>query len=163
MHPACAIIHVECVRESEEEPAMKDDFLPSTRHLLYYGISCDFAAFDFPCENSSMDVSTSDHSQHTPDVSLSLHYEEDIPFSENPFNLSSIIFENAKGEHYCVSSTPLHDSSDHEDANEPLKFSDHVFHDLFNRSFDHDADSFVDDISKTLVFDDPSIDEVKTP
>lgn len=63
----CTIIHDECVRESEEEPAVKDDSLPCVPHLLYPNNSCDFATFGFPCENSSLHVSSSDHSL---DVSL---------------------------------------------------------------------------------------------
>jgi len=53
VQPTYAIIHDECVQESKEEPAVKDDSLPSAPHPLY---------LDIPCENTFMDVSTSDHS-----------------------------------------------------------------------------------------------------
>lgn len=94
---------------------------------------------------------------------MSLHCREDTSFSENQFNFSSAISINAEGEHPCFSSTPLHDSSDHEDVDEHVKFSNHGCHDLFTPSFNQDVDSFVVDLSKPLVFDDLFADEVETP
>lgn len=94
---------------------------------------------------------------------MSLHCGEDKSFSENPFNLSSVIFGNAESKHSGFSSTPLHDSLDHEDANEHREFSDRGFHDLCTPSFDHDDDSLAVNFSKPLVFDDLSSDEVETP
>jgi len=73
VQPTYPIIHDECVWESKEEPTMKDDSLPSTPHLLYLDIPCDFSTIGFPCENSFPNVSTSDHSYDTLDVSLPLH------------------------------------------------------------------------------------------
>lgn len=107
VQPTCAIIYDGCVQESQEEPTMKGDFLPSASHPLYLDMSCDSATFDFPYENSSLDVATFDHSQDTLNVSLSLHYKEDTYFFENPFNLSSVISGNAESEHPCFSSTPF--------------------------------------------------------
>jgi len=57
----------------------------------------------------------------------------------------------------------LHDSLDHEDVDEHIKFSDHGCCDLFTPSFDHDVDSLDVGISKPLVFDDPPTGEVKNP
>lgn len=84
-------------------------------------------------------------------------------FSENPFNLSSVISGNAEGEHSCLSSTPLHDLSNHEDVDQHLEFSDRGCHDLFTPSFDHVVDSLIVNLSKPLISDDPPLNEVKTP
>ncbi len=116
MQPTYVIIHDECVQESKEELAMKGDSLPFMPHPLHPDIPCDYATIDFPYENSFMDASTSDHSQDNSDVSLSLQCGEETSSSENPFNLSFIFLENTKGQHICFSSTPLLDSSNHEDA-----------------------------------------------
>ena len=140
MQPIYDIIHDECVRESKEEPTVKDDSHLSVPHLLYPDISCDFATFYFQGENSSPDVSTSDHSQDALDVSTSLHYEEDTSSSENPSHMSFVISENTEGEHPCFSSTPLHDLSNHEDVDEYPEFSDCGFHDLCTSSFDNDIE-----------------------
>ena len=163
VQPTCAIIHDECVRESEEELTVKDDSLPFAPHLLYPDIQCDSATLDFPCENSSPNVSISDHSQDTLDVSVSLHCREDMSSSKNLSHLSFGISENTKGEHPCFSFTPLCDSSNHEDTDEHFEFSDHGCRDLCTSSFDHDVDSLVVNLPKPLVSDNLSIDEVKTP
>lgn len=97
------VIHDECMWEYEEEPTVKDDFLPLVPPPLYLDILCDSFTFDFPYENSSLDVSTSDHSHDTAGFSLLLHCREDTNFSENTCNLSSIIFRNTEGEHSCFS------------------------------------------------------------
>jgi len=81
---------------------------------------------------------------------------------ENPSNLSSIFPENTKGEHHCFPSTPLLDSSNHEDANKHPEFSDLGCHDLSTSSSDHDVDSIIVNLSKTLVYDDISVNEVET-
>ena len=57
----------------------------------------------------------------------------------------------------------MYDSSDHEDVDKHIKFSDHGCHDLFSPSFDHDVHLFTVDISKPPVFDDLPIAGVETP
>lgn len=61
-----------------------------------------------------------------------------------------------------MSSNPLYDSSDHEDADEIIDFSDRRGHDLFTLIFDHDVDSIIVDLSKPPIYDDLSVDEVET-
>jgi len=97
VQPAYAVIHHECVQEFEEELVVADELLLSAPHVLYPNIPCDSAIYDFRCENISLDVSTSDHSQDTSDVSISLHCGEDTYLSENPFNISSVISKNIEG------------------------------------------------------------------
>lgn len=94
---------------------------------------------------------------------MSFDCGEDTSFLLNPPNLSSFLSGNSEGEKNCFSSTPLEDSSDHEDADIHLEFSNQVCHDLFTHSFDHDVDLLVIDLSKPPTFDDLPIDEVKTP
>ena len=89
--------------------------------------------------------------------------KDDTSSSENPSNLSSVISKNTEGEHLHFSSTPLPDSSNHEDANKHLKFFDIGFHDISTSSYDHDVYSIIVNISKALVYNDLSINEVKTP
>ena len=85
VQPTCTTIHDECVRESKEEPTVKDDSLPAAPHSLHPDIPCDSATVDFPCENSFLDVSTFDRSQDTLDVNLSLHVERThIPLKVHP-------------------------------------------------------------------------------
>ena len=81
----------------------------------------------------------------------------------NPPNISSFISINSEGEKLCFSSTPLYYSSDHEDFDVHLEFSDRGCHDIFTHSFDHGSDSSTIDLSKPPVFDDPSFNEVETP
>lgn len=138
---------------------MKDDSLPSAPP----NIPCDSATVDFPCENSFLDVSTSNHSQDTLDVILSLHCGEDTSSFENMSNLSSVISKNTEGEHPCFLSTPLHDSSNHDDVDKRPESSDLSCHDLSTSSSYHDVDSIIVNLSKTLVYDDLSVDEVETP
>jgi len=66
------------------------------------------------------------------------------------------------GEYPCFSSTHLPASSNHEDANKHHEFFDLGCRDLFTSS-DHHVDSIVVNLSKTLVHDDLSINEVETP
>lgn len=155
------IINDECVWESKEEPMVKDDSLPSVPHPLYLDIYFDYATFDFLGENSSLDVSTFDHSHETMDVSLSLHCRYDTYSSENPSDLSSVISESIEGEHPCFSSTPLHDLSNHEDVDKHPEFFDNGCHDLSTSSFHHDVDSLIVNLPKPLVFGDLSIDEME--
>lgn len=63
----------------------------------------------------------------------------------------------------CFSSTHLFDSSDHEDADENIDFSDCGYRDPFSPIFNHDHDSTTVDFSKPPVYDDISNDEVETP
>ena len=88
--------------------------------------------------------------------------EEKI-FFLNPPNLPSFLSTNLEGEQLCFSSTPLYYSSDHEDTNEVIDFTDHSYHDLFTPISDHDDDSITVDFSKPPVYDDLSVNEFKTP
>jgi len=101
---------------------VKDDIFTFSPHLLYHDIHCYSTTLDFPCKNTCLDVSTSDHSQDTLDVNLSLHCGEDTSSSKKLSHLSFVIFEKSKCEHPFFSSTPLHDSSNHEDVDELLNF-----------------------------------------
>jgi len=105
----CNIIYDEYVWEYEEELAVKDDLLPSTPHPPFPYIFGDSAIIIFPHENSFLDALTSDHSQNTSAISLSLHSEENKSFLENSLNISSVISRNVEGEHSYLSSTPLYD------------------------------------------------------
>jgi hypothetical protein len=71
-----------------------------------------------------MDAPIVDHSQDTPDVSPSFDNGEDKLFIENPLDFHLPFSGNTEGEHSCFSSTPLFDSSNHEDADEIIDFSD---------------------------------------
>ena len=130
---------------------MKDDSIPSALHLLYLDIPCDYSTFDFPYENSFPNVSTSACSHDTSDFSLSLQHGEDTSSSENMSHFSYIIYENVEGEHPYFSSTPLHNSSNHKDAKENLEFSKRGCRDLCTSSFDHDVDSLVVNMSRSLM------------
>jgi len=162
MQPICAIIHDEYVYESKEEPAVKDDSLPSAPHSLCPDSPCDSATIDFPCENSFMVVSTFDCSQDMLDDNLSLHFTDDKSSSKNASNLSSVISKNNKGERPFFSSTPLRDSSNHEDANKHCGFSDLGCRDLSTSSSNHHFYSILFNPSKPLVYDDLSVDKVET-
>jgi len=142
---------------------VKDDSLPAAPHPLHPDIPCDSPTADFPCESSFPNASTFDHSQDTLDVSISLQCREDTSSSEHPSNLSYIFLENVEGEHIFFSFTPLSNSSNHEDVEEHLEFSDLGCHDLFTSSSHHNVDSTVVNISKTLIYDDLFVNEVETP
>lgn len=163
VQPTYAIIHDEYVPESKEEPTVKEDSLQTVPHLLYLDIPYYSTTADFPCEKSFSNISTFDHSQGTSDLSLSLHYRKDTSSSEHPSNLSSIISKIIEGEHPCFSSTSLHDSSNHEDTKKHPRISDPSCHDLSTSSSNHDVYSIIVNLSKTLVYDGPSIDKVETP
>lgn len=68
-----------------------------------------------------------------------------------------------EGEISHFSSSPLYHSSDHEDVFVHLEIFDCGCPDIFIHSSDDDFDSLVVDLSKPLVFDDPSSDEVENP
>jgi len=74
----------------------------------------------------------------------------------------SAFSRKVEGEHSYFSSTPLFDSSNHEDVDGLIDFSDHSYRDLFTPVFDHNVDSIIVDISKPPVYDDISFDEVET-
>jgi len=115
------------------------------------------------CVSSSTEAPIVDHSQDTPDVSSSSDNGEDQSFFEHPLDFSSIFSGNAEDEHSCFSSTPLCDSSNHEDADQHPRFYDLSCRDLFTSSSDDDVDSLFVNPSKPLVYDDPSINKDKTP
>lgn len=96
------------------------------------------------------------------DVILSSQCREDTSSFKNPSNLSSALFENIEGEDLCFSSTPLPDSSNHEDADKQLEFSYIGCHDLSTYSYDHDVDLINVNMSKTLIYDDISVNQVET-
>lgn len=142
---------------------MKDDILLSATHPLFHNIFYDYAISVFSCENSSPDVSTFDHSHDTWDVSASFDYGEEQNFFLNPLNLSSFLSGNLGGEIFCFSSTPLYDSSGHEDANVHFEFSKCGCCDLFTHSLNHDVDSLVVDLFKPPIFNETYVGEVETP
>ena len=73
-----------------------------------------------------------------------------------------LLFPETQSEFVCFSSTPLFDSSDHEDADEIIEFSDRSCRDLFTLVFDHNDDSIAVNFLKPHVYDDLSVDEVET-
>ena len=109
--------------------------------LLIPCIIDDSIISDFPFLNPSMDSSTSDHLQNTPNVSPSFQSGEDKFFIENPLDFSSTFSKNVEGEHSCFSSTSLFDSSYHDDADEMFDFSNRSYHDSFTLVLDHYDDS----------------------
>lgn len=161
--PTCIVIYNKYDCGSKHEPVVKDDLLLSAPPPHFLDIFGDYAISNFPCVNSSTNASTFDHSQNTLDVSLSFDNEEEKSFIENPLDFSSTFSGNTEGEHSCFSLTPLHDSSNHEDANEHAKCDDHGFHGIYTSSFDHDIYSLTLNLSKPLVSNDLSIEEVETP
>ena len=64
---------------------------------------------------------------------------------------SAHVPRNIEGEFVYFSSTPLFDSSNHEDTDEIIDFSDHSCHDLFAPVFDHDDDSIADYFSNLFM------------
>lgn len=101
---------------------VKDDILLFAPYTLFPDIFGDSAISDFPCVNPYPDASTSDHLQNTPDVIPSFNIGEEKSFIDNPLEISSNFSRNAEGEHYYFSSSPLYDSSYHEDVNELIQF-----------------------------------------
>jgi len=125
--------------------------------LLFPGILDDPAIPNFSCVSPSIDAPIVDHSQDRLNVRPSSNNGEDKSFIENSLKLSSDFFGNAKGEHSYFSSTPLSDSPNHEDVNEYREFSDLGCCDFSTSLSDHDIDSTVVNLSKTLVYIDLSI------
>lgn len=79
------------------------------------------------------------------------------------FHLLLILLENIEGEHLFFQSTPLPNSSNHEDVDKHTDFSDLGYHYLFTSSYDHDVYSTIVNLSETLVYDDLSVNEVENP
>lgn len=158
-----AIIFYEYVWESGQESKVKDDLLLSTPRLLYPDIFHGSSISIPSCENSFLDVYTSNHSQNTWDTSLSFDCGEEKSIFPDPPNVSSYLFENIEGEDYHFSLSPLYDSSDHEDVSFHLEVYDCGYHDLFIHSSNHNSDFLTIDIARPLVFDDSYSDEVETP
>lgn len=94
---------------------------------------------------------------------MSFDYKEDKYFFPNPPNLASFLSGNSEDEKLCFSSTPSCDSSDREDVDVHIEFSNHGCRGLFINSFDHDVDSLTVNISKLLVFEDIYSYKVETP
>lgn len=69
-HATYVIIFYEYMWESKQEFLVKDGVLLSSPHALYPDIFHDYVISIPSFENPSLDVSTSDHSQNTWDVSL---------------------------------------------------------------------------------------------
>jgi len=128
--PTCAVIHEEYERAYEHELVVEDDLLLSAPPPLFLDIIGDFVISDCPCVSPSMDASTSNLLQNIPNVSTSFDNREDKFFIENPLDFSSAFSRNIDGEHSCFSSTPLYDSSNHEDADKHLEFYDRGCHDI---------------------------------
>jgi len=160
--PTCIVIHEEYDWELEQPWAAEDHPCLSVPPLFFFDLLGDLAILDFSCVSPSTKAPTVDHSQDTPDVSPSSDNGEDQSFFEHPLDFSSIFSGNAEDEHSCFSSTPLCDSSNHEDADQHPKFFDLGCRDLFTSSSDHEVDSLIINPSKPLVYDDPSINEVET-
>jgi len=116
--PTCAVI---C--DPKHQPVVKDDSLPSMPPPLFLDIFGDFIIPNFARVSPLIDAPIVDHSQNTPDVSPSFDNGEENSFIEHPPDSSSAFSRNAEGECSCFSSTPLCDSSNHEDANKHLEFS----------------------------------------
>lgn len=110
-----------------------------------------------------MDAPIVDLWQDTPYVSPSSNNGEDQSLIENPLDLSSDFSRNVEGKHPSSSSTPLCDSSNHEDANQHAKFSDPGCHDLFTSSSNQDVYSLIVNLYKPLVYQNSSLNEVETP
>ena len=69
------------------------------------------------------------------DVSQPFDNGEDKLLVENPLDPSFVFSRNTKDEFVHFSSTPLFDSSDHEDAEEFIDFSYYGRHDPFSSIF----------------------------
>jgi len=149
--------------ELEHQNSVKDDSLPSDPPPFFPNIVGEPTTHDFACVSSSMDAPIVDLLQDTLYVSPSSNNGEDQSFIGNPLDLSSTFSRNAEGEHPSSSSTPLCDSSNHEDVDQHPEFSDLGCHDTFTSSSNHDFDSLVVNLSNPLVYEDLSINEVETP
>lgn len=144
--PTCIVIYNEYEWESEHQPGVRDDLLLSTPPPLFPDIFGDSVILYLPYVNSSTDTSTSDHLQNPPDAIPSFDNGEEKFFTENLLHFSSTFSKNAEGEHSLFSSTPLFDSSYHEDVDELIDFSDRSCRDLFTPIFNHDVELIIVDL-----------------
>lgn len=161
--PTCTVIHEEYEWELEHQHSVKDDSLPSEAPPLFPSLFDEPAIHDFSCVSSSIDAPIVDHSQDSSDVSPSFDNGHDKLFIEDPIEPSSIFSGNKEDEFVLFSSTPLFDSSDHEDAKEFIDFSDRGGYDPFASNFDQDHESIAVDLLKPPVYDDLPNDEFETP
>ena len=161
--PTSIIIHEECEWELEHQRLMKDDSLLFESPLFIPNLFGEPTIHDFACVSSSMDAPIFYHSQDSLDVSPSFENREDKLLIQNPLDPSSVFSGNIDNEFVHFSSTPLRDSSNHEDENQHLEFSNIGCHAVFTSSSDHDVDSLIVNLSKSLVYEDPSINEVEIP
>jgi len=120
--PTCIVIHEEYEWELEHQHSARDDSLPFEPHLFFPNIFGEPAIHDFACVYSSTDAHIVVHSQDSPNDGLSFNNGEDKLFIENPLDLSFIFFGSIEDEFVRFSSTPLVDSSDHEDDMKSLIF-----------------------------------------
>lgn len=127
--PTCAVIQKEYEWELEHQHLAKDDSLLSEPPLFLPRCFGEPAIHDFVCVSSSTDAPIVDHSQDSPDASQSFDNGEDKLFIEDPLDPSSVFSRNTEDEFVHFSSTSLFDSSDHEDAEEFIDFSNRGGHD----------------------------------
>jgi len=162
-HPSFNVIHEKYEWKPEQQPMAKDDSLPSTPPPLFPDIFNYSSIADFSHVSPCTDAPIVDHSQNTLDVGPSFDSGEEKSFIQHPHDSSFAFSRNAEGEHYCFSSTPLCDSSNHEDVEKHPEFSDLGCHDLSTFSSNEDVDLIIVNMSKILVYDDLFVDKVKTP
>lgn len=97
-------------------------------------------------------------------VSFLFKCREDKYVFPNLSNISSYISKNIEGEISRFPSSPLYDSSYHEDASVcNIELSNHECHANFIDSFDFDSHFSTVNVSKPLVIDDPSSGELEFP
>jgi len=161
--PTCDAIQEECDCEFEHPPTVEDHPYLSVPPPFSPDILDDPTIPNSSCVSSSTDEPIVDHSRDTPYVIPSSDNREYQSFIENPLDLSFVFSKNAEDEYYCFSSTPLCDSSYHEDVDQHPEFSDLVYRDLFTSSSIQDVDSLIVNLSKPLVYNDPFVNEFETP
>lgn len=133
--PTCAIIHEGYEWELEHQHSAKDDSLLSGTPMFLPSFCGELVIHDFVCVSSSMDAPIFYHWQDSLDASPSFENGEDNLFIEDPIDPSSVFSRNTEDDFGCFSSTPLFDSSDHEDAEEFIVSYDHGDRDLFASIF----------------------------
>jgi len=102
---------------------VKDDSLPFEPLPFFPSFFGEPAIHDFACVSSSTDALIVDHSQNSPGVIPSFENGEDKLCIEYPLDPSSVFSRNTEDEFVFFSSTPMFDSSNHEDAKEFIDFS----------------------------------------
>jgi len=146
--PICIVIHEEYEWEFEHQHLTKDDSLPFKPPPFFPDIFGEPAIPDFACVSPSTDEPIVDRLLDTLDVGPSFDNEGDKFFIENPLDLSCAFSRSTEGEFVLFSSTTLFDSSDHEDIDEIVDFSDRGYRDPYTSIFDHDHESIAVDLSK---------------